>query len=201
MNDAVSQSDPVRRRSRPRIRKTLDIPVMAVANRFEGKRAKEVERFLKFAFVGAIGAVVDSGMLVLLQATILPPDHDNTLNVTLASILAFLAATVSNFFLNRHWTYPDSRSRSIRRQLTQFTVVNAVGGISRTIWITLAYRWLGAALMPLFIAVVHVFNSSYSPTLEAQNKFGTMAAWFIGVWVVMIWNFFINRYWTYNDVE
>jgi putative flippase GtrA len=30
---------------------------------------------------------------------------------------------------------------------------------------------------------------------------GTLIAQFIGVIVVMFWNFFANRYWTYNDVS
>ena len=154
----------------------LNRPILAVATRFGGSKAKELERFLKFAIVGLIGFVVDFGTVFVLQSTVLPPANDAgdklTFNVALATSIAFAAAVTSNFTWNRVWTYPDSRSRSIRRQLSQFTVVSIIGWLARTVWISLAY-------IPA----------------------GVLAANLIGVIVVMIWNFFANRYWTYNDVE
>ncbi len=39
------------------------------------------------------------------------------------------------------------------------------------------------------------------PTPTGEAKLGSMATWFVGVIVVMIWNFIVNRLWTYNDVE
>ena len=102
----------------------LDRAIVTLAGRY-GSRAKEVERFLRFSVVGVFGAVVDLGILTILQATLLPPVTD--LHVQLATGTAFLAAVVHNFAWNRYWTYPDSRTRSIRRQLSQFALVNAVG--------------------------------------------------------------------------
>src|SRR5258708_4148907 len=84
--------------------------ILAIAARF-GTKSKEVERFLKFAVVGTIGAVLDFGILYILQATILPPH--TTLNVVIATTISFLTAVCSNFIWNRYWTYPDSRSRPI----------------------------------------------------------------------------------------
>ena len=97
-----------------------------------GTKAKEVERFLKFAVVGAIGAVVDFGVLNILQATILHPNEPNVqMKVALATGTAFTVAVTSNFIWNRYWTYPDSRTRSIRRQLVQFFIVNTLGLVFR----------------------------------------------------------------------
>ncbi len=182
-------------------RNPIDAGVSAVANRF-GSRSREVERFLKFALVGALGAIIDAGTLFVLQATVLAPAEPNQgLKVALASTIAFVAAVSSNFFWNRHWTYPDSRSRSVRRQMVQFTVVSLIGWVGRTMWISLSYRWLGSIFMPLFLPEIQLLRPGYIPSVSAEAKLGTMIAWFVGVVVVMVWNFLANRYWTYADVD
>jgi putative flippase GtrA len=181
-------------------RNPLDIIINAVANRF-GEKSKEVERFLRFAVVGTIGAIVDFGTLIILQATILPPVKDNNLNVIIATTIAFIAAIISNFTWNRLWTYPDSRSRSMRRQIAQFTFISLVGWLGRTAWIGWAYLHLGAILMPILLPEIQMFRAGYVPSATAEAKLGTLAAQLVGVVVVMFWNFFANRYWTYNDVK
>ena len=182
-------------------RNPLDRIILGISSRF-GSKSKEVERFLKFAFVGAIGAVIDFGTLVVLQATLLPPvDPNKNLKVAIATTIAFAAAVISNFIWNRLWTYPDSRSRSIRRQLAQFTLINFIGWTGRTLWVSSAYTWLGATLMPILLPEIQVFRPNYVPSASAEAKLGTIAAWLIGVIVVMIWNFTANRLWTYNDVN
>lgn len=179
-------------------RNPLDIVILAVANRF-GSKAKEVERFLKFAVVGAVGAVVDFTTLIVVQATILPPE--DSLKVALATSIAFLAAVINNFIWNRFWTYPDSRTNSVRRQLAQFTFISAVGWLGRTAWISLAYLPLGLWLMPSALPIARLIRPGYVPSETGAAKLGTIVAMLIGIAVVMIWNFFANRYWTYKDVK
>jgi putative flippase GtrA len=180
------------------LRNPLDMLILAVAGHF-GSKSKEVERFLKFAVVGAIGAVVDFGTLFVLQATVLPPS--STFMVALATTIAFLAAIVSNFTWNRLWTYPDSRSRSVRRQLAMFTFISVIGWLGRTTWISLAYQPLGTFLMPHLLPLIHLARPTYMPSDHAEAKLGTFAAMIVGVIVVMFWNFLANRLWTYNDIE
>ena len=167
-----------------------------------GDNAKEVERFMKFAFVGVIGAIVDFGTLIILQATVLVPLEPNKeAKVILATSIAFFAAVLSNFLWNRYWTYPDSRSRSIRRQLAQFTVINAVGWSIRTVWISFTFLPIGLAITPFFVSLMTNFSPEYVQSPETSAKLGTFASQFIALWIVMFWNFFVNRYWTYNDVD
>ena len=173
----------------------LDKFYWSLAQRLGGSKAREVERFLRFATVGIIGATVDFGTLNVLLATVLPPDQQ--INVAIATTVAFIAAVSSNFFWNRIWTYPDSRTRSVRRQLVQFTLVSVVGWLSRTLWITLSYLAIGA----LAVSAIQLFSSDFALGDTGVAKLGTNIAQFFGVFVVMIWNFFANRYWTYNDVE
>ncbi|MEM6280845.1 MAG: GtrA family protein [Chloroflexota bacterium] len=181
--------------------KVLNFLIRVIASRF-GSKSKEVERFLKFAFVGVIGTIVEFGTLFLLQATIIPPtDPYKDFKVIAAATIAFLAAVTSNFIWNRFWTYPDSRSRSIRRQMAQFTFINVIGLSIRTAWVYFSYHAIGRALMPAFVSLATRISPSYVPAPEADEKVGTLAATLVAVVFVMMWNFFANRYWTYNDVD
>jgi len=176
-------------------RTPVDGLYVAMAQRISPSRFKEVERFLKFATVGIVGAVIDFGVLNLLQATVLPPSPN--INVTIATTIAFSAAVTSNFIFNRYWTYPDSRSRSLRFQLTQFFVVSAVGWVARTIWVTLTFAPIG-----LFAnGILQTVAPQYVASPELTRRLGSNISQLIAILVVMIWNFFINRYWTYNDVK
>ena len=96
---------------------------------------RERTRFLKFAVVGIVGAVVDFGAFNLFTSLL-------GMTAVLASVLSFIAAIISNFTWNRYWTYPDSRSKPIAQQLTQFSVVSVIGLVIRTPIIAL--------LVPLF---------------------------------------------------
>lgn len=200
MSQAIAKETKSKRKNR-QLNTPLDGLIVKLSQRIGGNKAKEVERFIKFAFVGLLGFVIDFGTVFTLQSTILPPVNDNgenlIVNVAIATTIGFILAVCSNFLWNRLWTYPDSRSYSIRRQLTQFAIVSVSGWTARTIWIAASYTFFGV----LSTQVVQIFLSDYSPTLLEQQKFGTMIAQFIGVIVVMIWNFLANRYWTYNDVE
>jgi putative flippase GtrA len=198
--DGMSQTNTIKPTA-VRFRNPLDNIIWAISCRC-GTKAKEVERFLKFAIVGTLGAVIDAGTLFILQATLLPPTlQDPDWNVAIAQTIAFIAAIASNFTWNRHWTYPDSRSRKWHHQMVQFATISFIGWLARTIWITSFHDVIGQALMPYALPVIQLFRPGYIPSATAEAKLGTMAAWFIGVIVVMIWNFFANRYWTYNDVE
>ncbi|MCC6891276.1 MAG: GtrA family protein [Anaerolineae bacterium] len=186
------------------IRNPLDIPILAIASRF-GDKSKEVERFLKFVVVGVIGFIVDFGTVTILQATVLPPTAKSgeriVENVIVATTIAFIAALLSNFTWNRIWTYPDSRSRSARRQLFLFTFISLVGWLARTLWITNAYHALGEIFMPILLPIIRIFRTAYVPSIAADDKLGTRVAMVVGVIVVTFWNFFANRHWTYNDVD
>ncbi len=142
----------------------------------------ERTRFLKFAVVGAIGAVIDFGVMNILVNLAHAP-------FVVAGTISFICAVVSNFTWNRFWTYPESRSKPLAGQLGQFTLVNAAGLLIRIPIL----KYLEPALDQLL---------SNLSTLTKYHQFishNTTLAFAIGV--VMLWNFFVNRYWTYNDIE
>jgi putative flippase GtrA len=185
-------------------RNPLNIPIALIANRF-GARSKEVERFLRFAVVGAVGAIIDLGTLSILQATLLPPvnlqKEPLVFNVALATTISFTLAVISNFIWTRLWVYPETRNDSFRKQLGQFAFLSVVGWLARTTWISLSYYALGPILMPIALPVIHWFRPAYVPSHTAEAKLGTLVAQMIGMVFVMFWNFFANRYWTYRHIK
>lgn len=144
---------------------------------------KERERFLKFAVVGTIGAVIDFGVMNLLTQMAGMP-------LVPAGTISFLAAVTSNFIWNRYWTYPDSRTRRITQQLTMFFAVNIAG-------VAIRLPILHFIEPPLIKVLERMnFRAPLSPEFLAKNL--TLA---VAVAIVMLWNFFVNRYWTYNDID
>ncbi len=195
MTQAVKPKTADPRRRSQRLTTPVDGLIVDLAKRIGRSQAKEVERFIKFAFVGALGFVIDIGTVIILQNTLLPPEDDQS--VLLANSIAFVLAVCSNFVWNRVWTYPDSRSYSVRRQLTQFGIVSVIGLVIRNLWISGAYERLGQ----LSTSLLKSAFADYAPDLLAQNKLGTTIALVFGVLIVMVWNFVANRFWTYSDVE
>lgn len=177
-----------------------------VADKF-GVNTKEAERFFKFAVVGFIGFIVDFTVFNLLlhpfELLLAPgtlgnsllgdlgfrPDQKLALARVFASTISFVSAIISNFLWNRYWTYPDSRSRSVRRQLALFSLVSVVGILVRTPIITYTHTPFSRLIATI-------------PALEPYaTRLGDNMALMLGVIIVMFWNFFVNRYWTYNDVS
>lgn len=138
---------------------------------------------MKFATVGAVGSVIDFGVMNLLT-------HVFSMKLVFAGSLSFICAVINNFTGNRYWTYPESRSRHILHQLGMFFLVNAAG-----IAIRIPILHFVEPPMEDLIRGAGLF-STVSPETLAKN-----ATLSIAIAVVMLWNFFVNRYWTYNDVE
>jgi putative flippase GtrA len=144
-----------------------------------GIKEKEAERFFKFLVVGTIGFIVDFGTLtVLVEVFHLRPVVANT--------FSFSAAVLSNFTFNRYWTYPDSRSKRRRVQLTQFAVVSVVGLIINN---------------TILVLTQGPFEELLRLVQAPAAIRGYIPAKIVATIVVLFWNFFVNRYWTYGDVD
>ena len=151
---------------------------------------KRIERFVKFAIVGTIGAIVDFTVLNILklvfEAVGFAEAWDMAMSprqiqLTVANIFSFSAAVLSNFTWNRLWTFPESRERHLGTQLLQFTIVNIAGLLINT-----------AILVGLDQYVLqHVL-----PTRLSYN-----VAKAVAICVVLFWNFGINLIWTYRGID
>lgn len=133
---------------------------------------REIERFGKFATVGAIGAVVDFGVLNLLILVF-------GFSKFWANTCSFSAAVLSNFVWNRLWTFPESREQGLLPQMIQFALVS-VGG----------YTLNQIIFLGLDSMVFHVWGT-----------LGYNIAKAIAILVVLFWNYGVNRIWTYGSIE
>jgi putative flippase GtrA len=147
------------------------------------KNRLEWNRFLKFLTVGAIGAVVDFGIMNILTKLL-------GISLVFAGTVSFISAIISNFLFNRYWTYPDSRSRPIGRQLAMFFLVNFAGLLIRIPIL----HFLETPMQNWFTQI----NLNILLTPQFLGKNATLA---VAVVIVMLWNYFVNRYWTYNDIK
>lgn len=137
------------------------------------ERPKEFIRFLKFAAVGGIGMGVDLSVLTLSREALKLP-------LSTAVSLGFSLAVISNFTWNRLWTFPESRQRPLANQLAQFIVVNIIGlGINEVVVL---------GLHPIF-------------SLALNDPPAYLAAKVIAIGIVLFWNYFVNRAWTYRGIE
>lgn len=147
--------------------------------------ARERIRFFRFLVVGMIGFLVDFGILNLLFRVL-------RVNYVLSGDISLFCAIISNFIWNRLWTYPDSRSKPLTGQFIQFAVVNLIGGLPIR---TAILMYLEPVITKLLLGVREEY---WFLTAELMGKYATFI---IAVFIVLLWNFFVNRYWTYNDVK
>lgn len=146
------------------------------------KDKNERTRFFRFAVVGIIGAVVDFGIFNLLHSR-------QALPIAWSSGISFVAAVLSNFLWNRYWTYPESKTKNLTRQLFQFVAVSLIGLTIRSITIAPLESFINKILTALNLNIP-IENSVISANCSLA----------ILILVVMLWNFFANRYWTYSNV-
>ncbi|MDD5369171.1 MAG: GtrA family protein [Anaerolineaceae bacterium] len=145
---------------------------------------RERTRFIRFAGVGIVGAAIDFGVFNFLIALYGYPS-------ILAGAISFTLAVTSNFLFNRYWTYPDSRSRAISRQVIMFVIVSAIGlGIRSFLFFSL--------VEPVLITFLRNLTLPGQVTATFLGHNLTLA---FSILVVLFWNFFANRYWTYSDVK
>jgi len=168
---------------------------MSAARTLSVASRREARRFVKFLVVGTIGFVVDFGSFNILYRVL-------GFHPVLAQTISFCLAVTSNFTWNRLWTYPESRSKPIARQFAQFFILNLIAWLVRTpIFVALSGPFISLAVSlstgPL-AGLVGFATHTLNMTIE---QLGHNAALGCAVIVVMLWNFFSNRFITYSDVK
>ncbi len=151
---------------------------------------KELARFLKFCVVGVTGTAVDFGTLNLLIQLF-------GFSKILANTCSFSLALLNNFIWNRLWVYPETRGEPLLGQFAQFTVVNIAGWAINTSIFYGADRWvwgeaglLAGPVSALALAIgIRHFDLAYN------------LAKALATGVVLFWNFFVNRVWTFRHVK
>lgn len=128
-----------------------------------------VRQFVKFGIVGASGFLVNLIAFTLLQRVV--PNHTGAIQYDAIYSISFLLGGVSNYFLNRIWTFRSTRHAA--REGAQFLSVSVLALIVGLVVSALVEPYLGRGHRSWFIANV------------------------AGIFV----NFFVNKYWTFKHVE
>lgn len=132
--------------------------------------SKEIGRFARFLTIGLLGTLLDFGLLSLLKMI--------GLSTLSANSLSFSVGVVNNFTLNRLWTFVEARHADWHKQMGQFLMVSLAGLALNNIIIVLLEEPFGQLL--------------------GQSQFGYLPAKVIATSLVVFWNYFANRYWTFK---
>lgn len=140
----------------------------------------EVKRFVKFATVGAAGAVTHFTIFnVFVQLLRFSAYISNT--------FGFCAAVAQNFILNRNWTFSEKRGQAAGSQLAQFTLVSVFGLLIN---------------MAVLTGVRYTLAPFWSQLFAGQDRIASIIgdnfALAVAIGVVMFWNFAVNRLWTFR---
>lgn len=127
-----------------------------------------VRQFVKFGIVGASGFLVNLVVFTLLQHPFSVPDRER-LYYAIYSV-AFLSGGISNYVLNRVWTFRSSGHPF--REGIAFISVSVVA-----------------------LAVALLVGRFVSPSLGHGHK-----TWFVSTCAAMVVNFLVNKYWTFRSV-
>jgi putative flippase GtrA len=124
-----------------------------------------VRQFVKFGIVGASGFVVNGIVFTLLQ-------RSTTLPIWLDFSLGFMIGGVSNYFLNRIWTF------------------KSVGHAGKE-----GAKFLFVSFLALLVGDVVIWLLE---TVLGYHHHHTV--WFAATLSGMFLNFFVNKYWTFRSV-
>jgi putative flippase GtrA len=104
---------------------------------------------------------------------------------------------ISNFVWNRLWVYPETREDPLRKQFVQFAVVNVAGLVINTGIFYVSDRW--------FLGEVGLLAGPVSALARtigmAHFDLAYNGAKAIATGMVLFWNFFVNRLWTFRHVR
>jgi putative flippase GtrA len=126
-----------------------------------------VRQFVKFGIVGASGFIVNFIVFSVLQHA--TPVEEQQRRYVLNFSIAFLSGGVSNYFLNRMWTFRASGHAVV--QGMQFLTVSAVA-------------------LAVGLIVSHFATPYFGPGHRT---------WLLATLSGIVVNFFINKYWTFRD--
>jgi putative flippase GtrA len=154
------------------------------------EKRQELVRFAKFCVVGTIGTAIDFGILNLLYNVLgLPQVFSNVVSVS--------AATVNNYTWSRFWVYPETKHQQGGRKFVQFVIVSliALGLNTAILWVT-DHWFLGeSGLFGWLVSPVAGWMGAEHSVLSSNG------AKVIATGIVLFWNFFANRMWTFKDVD
>ena len=154
-------------------------------------RRKGVRQFVKFCIVGSTSFLVN----FVIFNVCLQKFH---LLLVPALTIAFLVSVLNGFFWNRRWTFKEARHVSAADQGIKFLLVNIVGWFLNTgITVSLVaiyqivFQHSTIDFGEIFLNILYGHKAQYGVLVANGALLGATA-------VVVFWNFFANRHWTFK---
>ena len=136
-----------------------------------------LRQFIKFCIIGSTSFAIDFGISYFLTF----PLH---MWWVLAKTISFSLAVTNGFFWNQRWTFRAVGHRKHHEQYAMFAGVNIVG-------------WL------LNVSIMKTVFWISTGTFRGQHptKPVWLAATILATVIVVFWNFFANKHWTFKPPE
>ncbi len=128
-----------------------------------------VRQFVKFGIVGTSGFIVNLIAFTLLQRVV--PNHERSLQYNVIYSVSFLAGGVSNYYLNRIWTF-RSTGHAVRE----------------------GAQFMSVSLIALVVGLL--VSAFVGPYLGHGHR-----TWFIATIAGIFVNFFLNKFWTFKHAS
>jgi len=104
-------------------------------------------KIFRFATVGLIGFVVDYLTLQFFYLIMGFP-------IMLSRTLSFLFAVLSNWLLNRKWTFSSHQETNLKKQYSKFLMASAVAAIPNLVVFKVLIMWLPQGQLSILLALV-----------------------------------------------
>ncbi len=154
-------------------------------------KRRGLRQFVKFCIVGTSSAIINFGLVNLLH-------YRFELPLITSLTIAFLLSVGNGFFWNRRWTFKHARGASASAQYTKFLAVNIVGYILNTsITVGIIAAW-AVTQSHGSVDFGHIFMDVITGKKASYPKLVTNGALLGATGVVVFWNFFANRHWTFK---
>ena len=129
-------------------------------------------QLIKFAIVGVGSTAVNFAVLNLMLIVL----HQNKY---VAVTVAFLVSVTNGYVWNKRWTFKAAQAKAVHTQFVQFLLVNTVS-------------W-GLDLLFVRLISVPLETDFHVSMVKATNL-----AQLVATGVLVFWNFFANRFWTFK---
>ena len=175
---------------------------MQAISELRASMPKDIKRFIKFLIVGASSFLVDFGLFNYFHAQGVGTWVAQNLFSSFSGIalflterpevveqsLSFSVAVVNSFFWNYSWIYREAKNEPVGKKLAQFVIVSVVGLL------------LGAPIFSGALMITRPMVTTIGLSHLSFNVAGNLAL-MVRVGVILFWNFYANRKWTYGHVE
>lgn len=134
-------------------------------------KRKGIRQFIKFCIVGTSSTLIDFSVANIAYYLL------SVRPAALASVMGFCVAVCNGYFWNSRWTFRDREKGPVHEEFLKFVLVNIIG----------------AALNYSIVSLVLLFDKS-----DPHPKLVFNGAKLLATGIVVFWNFYANRHWTFG---